>query len=115
MDEITKLYLKTCEKEPWHENWKKEFAQVKIKNAIENNHAENYCISKNNKIIGVMLPHKFYYINKIDVYIDDFFIEYGAQRKGIGKYFLENIEKEMKPPKKKLFKHGTSYQKGISE
>ena len=95
-DEITELYVETYKKEPWYENWEKEFAKEKVKNAIENSHAENYCISKNNIIIGVMLAYRFYYINKIDLYIEDFFVEYSTQKKGIGKYFLENIEKEMK-------------------
>ena len=96
MDEITELYAQTYQQEPWNENWDKEIVKEKIKDAIENNHAENYCIQKGNKIIGAMFARRGYYINRKELCIDEFFIECGAQRKGIGKYFLERIEKEMK-------------------
>jgi len=96
IDEITELYVNTYKQEPWNENWSKEVAMEKIKDAIENNNGENYCINKENKIIGVMFGRRNYFIDKKELYIDDYFIEYNNQRKGIGKYFLEYIEKDLK-------------------
>lgn len=89
IDEITELYIETYKKEPWKENWNKKITREKIKNAIGNNISENYCMNKDNKIIGVMFAHRNYYIDRKELYIDEFFIEYNDQRKGkifFGKY-----------------------------
>ena len=96
IEEITELYIETYKKEPWKENWKTEIARKKIKDAIENNIGEKYCVNKDNKIIGIMFGHRNYLIDKKELYVDEYFIEYGNQRQGVGKYFLEYIEKEMK-------------------
>ena len=99
IDEITELYIDTYKREPWNETWKKEIAREKIKDAIECNIAENYCILKDNKIIGAMFAKRNYHTSGKELYIDEFFIGYNNQRKGIGKYFLEYIEKDMKKKK----------------
>jgi N-acetylglutamate synthase-like GNAT family acetyltransferase len=96
IDEITELYIETYKKEPWNENWKKEIAKERIKDFIENNTAENYCINNENRIIGAMFARRNYYKDRKELYIDEFFIEYGNQRKGIGKFFMEYIEKDIK-------------------
>ena len=96
IDEITELYMETYKKEPWKENWIKEIAKEKINDLIENNNAENYCIKYGTKIIGVMFGQRNYYIDKKELYIDEFFIEYNNQRKGVGKYFLDYIENNIK-------------------
>jgi N-acetylglutamate synthase-like GNAT family acetyltransferase len=96
IDEITKLYIETYKKEPWNENWKKEIANERIKDFIENNTAENYCINNGNIIIGAMFVRRNYYKDRKELYIDEFFIEYGNQIKGIGKFFMEYIEKDIK-------------------
>ena len=96
LEEITELYIETYKNEPWKENWKKEIAKEKIKDLIENNISENYCIKNDNKIIGAMFGRRNYFIDKKELYIDEFFIEYSSQRKGIGKYFLEYIENDIK-------------------
>jgi hypothetical protein len=44
IDEIIELYIDTYKREPWNENWKKETAREKIKDAIESNLAEKSCI-----------------------------------------------------------------------
>ena len=96
IDEITELYIETYKQEPWNENWKKEIARERIKDAIENNNAENYCINMDNRIIGVMFGRRNYFIDRKELYIDEYFVEYKNQKKGIGKYFLEYIEKDIK-------------------
>lgn len=96
IDEITELYIETYRQEPWNENWKREIARERIKDSIENNSAENYCINKDNKIIGAMFGRRNYFIDKKELYIDEYFIDYKNQRKGIGKLFLEYIENELK-------------------
>ena len=96
IDEITELYVETYKKEPWNENWKKEIAKEKFKGFIEDNTTENYCICNDNRIIGAMLARKQYFIDSKELYIDEFFIEYNNQRKGIGKYFMEYIENDIK-------------------
>jgi len=96
LDEITKLYMETYKEEPWNENWEKEIAKEKIRDLIENNISENYCIKNEEKIIGVMFGRRNYFIDKKELYIDEFFIEYNNQRKGIGKYFFDFIENDIK-------------------
>ena len=96
INEIVELYIETYKKEPWNENWEKDIAENKIRDAIENNLAENYCIKNDNKIIGIMFGHRCYFIDKKELYIDEYFIDYNYQRKGIGKYFLECIENDIK-------------------
>jgi aminoglycoside 6'-N-acetyltransferase I len=96
IDEITELYIETYKQEPWNENWKREIARERIKDAVENNNAENYCINNDNRIIGVMFGRRNYYIDKKELYIDEYLIDYNNQRKGIGKYFLIKIETDLK-------------------
>jgi ribosomal protein S18 acetylase RimI-like enzyme len=97
-DEIVDLFMETYKKEPWKENWIKETAEEKINDLINNSTSENYCIinKKDNRIIGVMFGRKNYFVDRKELYIDEFFIDYNFQRKGIGKYLLENVEKEIK-------------------
>jgi len=96
IDVITELYIETYKKEPWNENWKKEIAKERIRDFIENNTAENYCIYNEDRIIGAMFARRNYFKDRKELYIDEFFIEYGNQRKGIGKIFMEYIEKDIK-------------------
>jgi GNAT superfamily N-acetyltransferase len=96
IDEITELYIETYRQEPWNETWKKDIAKERIRDAIECNNTENYSINKDNRIIGVMFGRRNYFIDRKELYIDEYFIEYNNQRKGIGKYFLEYIEKDLK-------------------
>jgi hypothetical protein len=67
IDEIMELFIETYKKEPWNENWNKEIARERIRDFIENNIAENYCINKDNKIIGVMFGRRNYFIDKKDM------------------------------------------------
>jgi ribosomal protein S18 acetylase RimI-like enzyme len=97
-DEIVALFMETYKKEPWKENWNKKILNKKINDLINNNISENYCAinKENNKIIGAMFGRRNYFIDKKELYIDEFFIDYNFQRKGIGKYLSENIENEIK-------------------
>ena len=96
IDEITELFIDTYKRQPWNETWKREIAREKIKDAAESNIAENYCIIKESKIIGAMFAKRNYFTHGKELYIDEFFIENSNQRRGIGKYFLEYIEKDLK-------------------
>ena len=97
-DEIVDLFIKIYKEEPWKENWIKEIVEEKINDLLNNNIALNYCVinKKTNKIIGAMFGRRNYFIDSKELYIDEYFIDYNFQRKGIGKYLLENIEKEIK-------------------
>jgi GNAT superfamily N-acetyltransferase len=96
-EEIVDLFLETYRKEPWNENWNKEVVKKKINNLLKNNLSENFCVSnKDNKIIGVLLGYSNYFIDSKELYIDEFFIDYNHQRKGIGMKFMEYIENELK-------------------
>jgi N-acetylglutamate synthase-like GNAT family acetyltransferase len=96
-EEIVNLFLENYKREPWNESWNKEFAQKKINNLLENNSSESFCVSnKDNKIIGVLLGYSNYFIDSKELYIDEFFIDYIYQRKGIGMKFMKYIENELK-------------------
>jgi len=96
-EEIVNLFIETFKREPWNEHWNKEAAQEKINWLININLSEKYCVTdKNNKIIGVLLGYGNYHIDRIELYIEDFFIDNNYQRKGIGKKLMEYVEKEMK-------------------
>ena len=96
-EEIIDLFIDTYKKEPWNENWDKNIAKEKINDFLNNNLSENYCINnENKKIIGVLFGRRNYFIDRKELYIDEFFIDYNYQRKGIGKKFMEYIEKEIK-------------------
>jgi GNAT superfamily N-acetyltransferase len=43
-----------------------------------------------------MFGRRNYFIDEKELYIDEYFIEFDNQRKGIGKYFLECIEENIK-------------------
>jgi GNAT superfamily N-acetyltransferase len=95
-EEIVNLMIDTYRNEPWNEKWDIETAFNKINGFIKNNSAINLCVTdKDNKIIGVLLGYTNYYIDSKEFYVDEFFIGYNYHRKGIGKSFLEYVEKEL--------------------
>lgn len=96
-DEIINLFIETFKKEPWNEDWNYEVAQEKINWLMNNSLSENYCVTnEHKKIIGVLLGYGNYHINRKELYIEDFFIDYNCQKKGIGKKLMEYVETEMK-------------------
>ena len=99
LDEITDLYVETYKHEPWNETWDKNFARERLSNFIEHKISENYCIREGNKIIGALFGSRNFTPSIKEFYINDFFIDYHYQRKGIGEYFLKYIEKDLKEKK----------------
>jgi len=96
IEKITQLYIDTYKEDPWNEKWEYYNAKNKINGFLTKEHGENYCILDNNEIIGVMFGHGNFCQNFKELFIDEFFIKHSLQRKGIGNYFLEFIEKEFK-------------------
>ena len=96
-DEIVDLFIEVYKNEPWNEIWDKKIARNKIEDFLNSNIAENYCVTdEDNKIIGVLLGRRQYYIDSKELYVDEYFIDTNYQNQGIGKKFMEYIEEEMK-------------------
>ena len=96
-DEIISLFIDTYKREPWNENWESEIAHERIKGFMENNLSGNYCVTnKDNKIIGVLLGHTNFFVDKKEFFIEEFFIDHDHQGKGIAKKFMEYVENEIK-------------------
>ena len=95
--EIVDLFINLYKNEPWNETWDKNIAQNKIDDFLNSNITENYCVTDmDNKIIGVLLGRRQYYIDGKELYVDEFFVDTNYQNQGIGKKFMEFIEEEMK-------------------
>ena len=96
-DEIVDLFIEVYKNEPWNEVWDKKIAQKKIEDFLSSNISENYCVTDgDNKIIGVLLGRRQYYIDSKELYVDEYFIDTNYQNQGIGRKFMEYIEEEMK-------------------
>ena len=94
LDVIIEIFIRTYSKEPWNEEWDYATLKERIMDFILNNTGLNYCaIDKEGKILGVMFGRRNYWIKSKEYFIDEFFIDYKLQNKGIGHFMINEVSK----------------------
>lgn len=97
IEELVDIYINTFSKEPWYDEFNDRNLVVKFfNNHLNNNYFIGYILLLDNNIIGMSLGMKKPWENGMEYYIDQFLINYEYQNKGYGKYFLKEIEKDLK-------------------
>lgn len=97
IEELVDIYINTFSKEPWYDEFNDRNLVVKFfNNHLNNNYFIGYILLLDNNIIGMSLGMKKPWENGMEYYIDQFLINYEYQNKGYGKYFLKEIENDLK-------------------
>lgn len=97
LDECVDLYMKTYSQSPWNESWESRDIVVNfMKNHYENNYFIGFVALMDNAVVGVSLGFAKPWIQGMEYYIDDFFIDVDQHRKGIGTKFMEGIKQSLR-------------------
>lgn len=97
LDDCVDLYIDTFSKEPWNDTYDSREQVVEFfNNHLNNNYFFGYAALLQEKVVAVSLGFKKPWINGVEYYIDEFCVSYDKQGKGIGSWFLKEIEKEIK-------------------
>lgn len=97
IEELVDIYINTFSKKPWYDEFNDRNLVVKFfNNHLNNNYFIGYILLLDNNIIGMSLGMKKPWENGMEYYIDQFLINYEYQNKGYGKYFLKEIENDLK-------------------
>ncbi|HEX2944948.1 MAG TPA: GNAT family N-acetyltransferase [Clostridia bacterium] len=95
MQECIDLYQDVFSKEPWLENSSRKEVEDLLFNFYHNNKFVGYVLRDNEKIIAVSIGFLKPWIKGEEYYIDQFYVDYKAQGKGIGSFFLDEIKKDL--------------------
>lgn len=91
------LFIETFSAEPWNDVYDSREQVVKFfENYMNNNYFVGYVLKQQEEIIALSLGEKKPWINGLEYYIDQFCVSRELQGSGIGSYFLECIEVDIK-------------------
>lgn len=96
LQECIDLYQDVFSKEPWLENSDRADVERYFLNFLECNKFVGYVVKANNKIIAVSIGLLKPWIKGEEYYIDQFYVDYNLQGKGIGTYFLSKIKEQLR-------------------
>ncbi|MEQ4621380.1 GNAT family N-acetyltransferase [Providencia vermicola] len=97
INEITDLYIQTYQAPPWNELYPsakpvKEF----ISNHLKNNYFLGYVAILDSRIVAVSIGFQKPWPEGMEYYIDDFFVGYDYQNRGVGSLFMAYIREDMR-------------------
>lgn len=96
LQECIDLYQEVFSKEPWLENSDREDVERYFLNFMNSNKFVGYVVKTNDKIIAVSIGFLKPWIKGEEYYIDQFYVDYNSQGKGIGTVFLSKIKEQLK-------------------
>lgn len=92
LQECIDLYQDVFSKEPWLENDDRNDVERYFLNFMNNNKFVGYVVKMNDKIIAVSIGFLKPWIKGEEYYIDQFYVDYNYQGKGIGTFFMGKIK-----------------------
>lgn len=95
LQECIDLYQDVFSKEPWYENSDRKDIERLFLNFMDNNKFIGYVGKSNNKIVAVTIGFLKPWIQGEEYYIDQFYVDYSSQGKGIGTCFLNKIKEHL--------------------
>lgn len=96
LQECIDLYQEVFSKEPWLENSDRDDVERYFLNFMDGNKFVGYVVEANDKIIAVSIGFLKPWIKGEEYYIDQFYVDYNSQGKGIGTFFLSKIKEQLK-------------------
>lgn len=97
LPQLMEVFIRTYSKEPWNEEWDSDILKARILGFILNNTGINFCVvDTQSKIAGAMFGRRNYWIKSKEYFVDEFFIDYALQNKGLGHFMVEEISQILK-------------------
>ena len=91
------LFIETFSKEPWNDVYdSREQVVTFFENYRNNNYFLGYVLMKEEEVIALSLGERKPWINGMEYYIDQFCVSREFQGNGIGSYFLNCIESDIR-------------------
>ena len=99
-EECVDLFINVFTKAPWNDTYRSRKQVVRFfQNHLANNYFVGYILREGSEIIALSLGMKKPWINGMEYYIDQFCVRSDLQGRGIGSYFLKQIEREIQAEK----------------
>ncbi|GAA0126535.1 GNAT family N-acetyltransferase [Clostridium sp. CTA-19] len=97
LDQCVDLFINTFSEEPWNDVYDSRDPVVNFfNNHFNNNYFLGYVAMLDDKIVALSVGMKKPWIEGMEYYIDQFCVSYEMQGKGIGSWFMKEIEKTIK-------------------
>jgi aminoglycoside 6'-N-acetyltransferase I len=97
LPQIMEAFIRTYSKEPWNEDWDNVILKERITDFILVNTGINFCaVDAQANIVGVMFGRRNYWIKSKEYFVDEFFVDYAFQNKGVGQFMVEEISQILK-------------------
>lgn len=97
LDECVDLFIDVFSRAPWYDSYDSRDVVVNFfNNHYKNNYFLGYVATMNGKIVGASIGYTKPWINGMEYYIDEYFIDYNGQRTGVGTEFLKRIEEDLR-------------------
>ncbi|GMQ55847.1 GNAT family N-acetyltransferase [Vallitalea sediminicola] len=91
------LFIDTFTKEPWNDVYEsRQQVMTFFENLYANNYFVGYVVMLDDKVVALSVGMKKPWIEGLEYYIDEFCVSHKMQGKGIGSWFVEAIEKDIK-------------------
>ena len=97
IDECVDVAIETFTKEPWFDVYEsRDRVLTFYNNHYNNNYFIGYAALLDNKIVALSIGMKKPWINGLEYYIDEYCVAYEMQGKGVGSWFINAIEEDIK-------------------
>ena len=94
ISEVRKLFLSVFTVSPWFDDWSdEEQLDLYLNDLMGQNNSLTYGLFEDGVLMGVSMGHIRHWYTGTEYYIDELCIRTEKQGKGIGTYFLKEIEK----------------------
>lgn len=96
IDNCVDLFIETFSKEPWNDIYEsREIVINFFNNHLNNNYFVGYVAMLDDKVVALSMGMKKPWIKGMEYYIDQFCVSYEMQGKGIGSFFIKEIEENI--------------------
>lgn len=95
LQECIDIYQDVFSREPWLENSSRKEVEDYFRSFYSNNKFVGYVLKDNEKIVAVSIGMLKPWIKGEEYYIDQFYVNYESQGKGIGTIFFEEIKTDL--------------------
>ena len=97
IDNCVDLFIDTFTKEPWNDVYESREQVVNFfNNHFNNNYFVGYVAMLGDEIVALSVGMKKPWMEGIEYYIDQFCVSHSKHGKGIGSWFIKEIEKNIK-------------------